>query len=89
MGVERGAVALEDARAGGCLPAGDRHEVLERNRDAQQRVQPVQRAVALAARRGEPGVGGVGLVEGAFVVQREPRVEAAVRAVGAGAGARQ
>jgi hypothetical protein len=33
VGVERCDVTLEDARAGRALAAGDRHEVLERDRD--------------------------------------------------------
>ena len=40
-------------------------------------------AVALAARGREPGVRGIGLGERALVVERQPRVEAVVRAVGA------
>ena len=45
VGVVRRAIALEDPRAGRALAALDRHEVLERDRDAEQR---------RAARRGRP-----------------------------------
>ena len=41
--VVRRAVALEDPRAGGALAAGHGDEVLERDRDAEQRLEPVER----------------------------------------------
>ena len=63
VGVERRDVALEDPRAGGALAALDRDQVLERDRDPEQRVERVDRAPALGAGRGEPRVGGVGLGE--------------------------
>ena len=75
------AVALEDARARGALAAGHGHEVLERDRDAQQRPQCVERVGRVGPGGRQAGVGGVGLGQGAFAVDREPRVEPAVVAL--------
>ena len=66
-------VALEDPRAGGALAARDRDEVLERDRDAQQRVEGRDGVGALGARRGEPRVGRVGLGERAVVDRSSAR----------------
>ena len=44
----------------------------------------VEGGVAFAARRGEPGVGGIRLAEGALTVDRQPGVERPVVALGAG-----
>ena len=82
VGVVRRDVALEDPRAGGALAALDRDQVLERDRDAEQRVEGPDRVVALAAGGGQPGVGGVGLGERTLAVDREPRVERPVLALG-------
>ena len=65
-------------------PPLDRDEVLERDRDAEQRVERLERGRALGAGGGEPGVGGVGLGQRPLVVERQPGVEPVVRALGAG-----
>ena len=64
VGVVRRDVALEDARARGALAARDGHEVLERDRQAEQRVERVERRPApprgrrrAARRRRPPGRG--------------------------------
>ena len=80
--VVRRPVAREDARAGGALAALDRHEVLERDRDAQQRMQGIERGAPLPARRREPRVGGVGLGERPLAVDGQPGVERVVLALG-------
>ena len=77
-------VALEDPRAGGALAAVHRDEVLERDRDAEQRVEPVERVGRVRPRRGEPGVGGVGLGERPLAIDRQPGVEGVVVALGGG-----
>ncbi len=87
--VVRGAVALEDAGAGGALAALDRDEVLETDRDPQQRMQRIDRGRPIGARGGKAGVGGVGIGQGTLVVEREPGVEAVVRAGGRARGARR
>ena len=89
VGVERRAVPLQDPGAGRALAALDRHEVLERHRDAEQRVERVHGAVTLAPGVGQAGggqarVGGVGLGQRPLVVDRQPRVEPMVRRAGAG-----
>ena len=78
VGVERRAVALEDPRAGGRLAARDRDEVLERDRDPEQRVERVDRRRTVGPRGRQPGIGGVGLGQRPLVVEREPGVEAVV-----------
>ena len=65
-------VALEDPRPGGRLAAPDRDQILERDRDAEERVERVECRRALSAGDGQPGVGGVGLVERP-VVERTAR----------------
>ena len=55
-------IALEDPRAGRALAARDRDEVLERDRDPEERVERGERRVRLAG-VGEAGVGRVGLRE--------------------------
>ena len=77
-----GDVALEDPRAGGALAALDRDQVLERDRDAEQRVESVDGASPSPRAAGEPGVGGVGLLERGVAVDREPGVERVVVALG-------
>ena len=78
--VERRAIAHEDPRARRALAAAQRDQVLERDRDAEQRVERLERGRALGAGRGQPGVGGIGLGQRTLVVEREPRVQAGVRA---------
>ena len=82
VGVVRGDVALEDARAGGALAALDRDQVLERDGDAQERMQRGQRGGALGPGGGQPCIGGVGLGQRPLVVDREPGVEGVVAALG-------
>ena len=82
--VERRDVALEDPRAGGRLTALDRDQVLERHRDAAQRMESVERRGAGAAGRGDAGVGGVGLGKGTGAIDREPGVEGTVLPLGDG-----
>ncbi len=77
-------VALEDPRSGRRLAALDRDEVLEGDGDAEERRQRLEGAAPLRPGRGDPGVGRVGLAEGAFAVDRQPRVEDPVLALGDG-----
>ena len=84
VGVVRGDVALEDPRARRALAAGDRHEVLERDRDPEQRMEPVERVGRVRASGGESGVGGVGLGERPLAVDGQPGVERPVVALGGG-----
>ena len=81
------AVALEDPRARGALAARDRDEVLERDRHAEQRVQRRDGRRPLGPGRRQPRVRGVGLGQRPLVVDRQPGVEAAVRARGPARGA--
>ena len=77
------AIPVEDPRAGRALAALDRHEVLERDRDAQQRVEGVQRGAPLARARLRAGASArVGLG------QRALAVDASARRAGRGPGAR-
>ena len=84
VGVVRGAVALQDPRAGRALAAGHGDEVLERDRDAEQRLEPVERVRGVVAGRRQADVGGVGLGQGPLAIDRQPRVEAVVVAFGGG-----
>ena len=61
--VVRGEVALEDARPGGRLAALDRDEVLEGDRDAEERMQRIERGRAVAAGHREAGIGRVRFVQ--------------------------
>ncbi len=63
-------------------PPASGHEILERDRDAEQRPEQVQRPVRVRARRGEPGVGGVGLGQGPIAIDGQPDVERVVVALG-------
>ena len=81
VGVIRGAVAVEDPRARGALAAGQRHEVLERDRDPEQWAEQVERGV-IRARGNQTGVGGIGLAERALAIDGQPDVESVVVAFG-------
>jgi hypothetical protein len=82
VGVVRGDVALEDSRPGGALAALDRDEVLEGDRDAEQRMEPLDRIAALALRGGQPGVRGIRLLEGGRAIDRKPGVQGVVVPLG-------
>ena len=78
VGVVRRAVALEDPRPGGRLAARDRDQVLERDRDPEQRVERADGRRAIGPRGRQPRIGGIGLGQRPLVVERQPRVEAMV-----------
>ena len=80
MGVVRRAIALEDARPGRGLTALDRHEVLERDRDAQHGMERLRGPCALAVP--QPGVGAVRLLQCALAIDAQPGVQAAVLPLG-------
>ena len=77
--VVRRDVPLEDPRAGRRLAALDRDEVLERDRDAEERMQGIERGATVATGHSEAGVRRVRLVERA-VVEGEPGVQGMVLA---------
>ena len=81
VGVVRGDVALEDPRARGALAARHRDEVLQRDRQAEQRMEGVERRSSLGAGRGEAGVGRVRLGQRLLPLDHQPRVEGVVLAL--------
>ena len=86
VGVIRREVALEDPRTGGHRPALDRDEVLERDRDAEERLAPAPEMAAhvcLAAQSRELPVRLLRRGERRLRVEMEPRVERAVLPLGA------
>ena len=78
MGVVRSVIALEDARARGALTALHGHEVLEADRDTEQRMERPQRLAALTTSGGQPDVGGIRLGQGAVTIDRQPGMKAAI-----------
>ena len=82
MRVIRGDVAFENPRAGRALAALDRDEVLEPDRDAEQRMERLERAGAGPAGGGQSSVGRIRLGQGAFTVDRQPCVEGTVSSLG-------
>ena len=68
-------IALEDARPGRALAALDRDEVLERRPGCRAAGGARRARRRRRARGGQPRVGGVGLGEGPFAIDREPGVE--------------
>src|SRR5439155_5664596 len=82
VGVVRGDVPVEDLRARGALAAGQRDEVLERDGQAEERVQRIDRCAPRAPGRGELDVDGVRFRGGAIAVDRQPRIQRQVLALG-------
>ena len=82
MGVVRRPIALEDARAGGALAALDADQVLEGDRDAEERMQGGNRGRALVLAAASSRIGRVGLGQGRFPIDRQPCVQGVVLALG-------
>ena len=76
--------ALQDAAAGRGRTAPGDHQVLQRDRNAEQRRQGVQGGGAGGTRSHETRVGGGGRGVGTFLIQRHPGVKRAVLCVDQG-----
>jgi hypothetical protein len=70
-----GDVPVEDPGTGRALPAGDRHEVLERDWNAEQRPQPIQGRHATRPRRRESRIGGICLGKCSVAIDRQPGIQ--------------
>jgi hypothetical protein len=80
--VVRGDIALQDPRASGALTARHRDEVLQGDWDSEKRVERRGGGRAIAAGRRKPDVGRVGFLERPTAVDRQPRVQGVVLALG-------
>ena len=94
VGVVRRAISLQDPRSGRALATRQRDQVLERDRDAEQRPEQVERPVRIGTRRRQPGVRCVGLGQRPVAIDGQPDVERPVvtfrgREVGLGQFARR
>ena len=82
VGVVGRPIALEDPGAGGRLAAPDRHQVLESDGDAMERMERAECVIACMSRRAQGGVRRVRLVERARPIDREPCVQSVVLPLG-------
>ena len=82
VGVVRRPVALEDARSGRALAPRDRDEVLERDRDAQQRVECLEGRAGLPGARLDPRHPPRRRHRAPLPIDRQPGIEGTILALG-------
>jgi hypothetical protein len=82
VGIEGADEPVQDAAPGGRGLTAGHHQILERDRDAEERREGGERLRSRAPSLGQTAVGQVGAGPGSRVVEEEPGVQATVRGMG-------